>query len=126
MIKDTSSTFKGSVSKPVQSNRKLPRIPMNIVLPTASGGQVELLNYNYEYILVKNTPALEQQPIILLGEDLRLSCEQVGEQQEGASMLYRIRDWQKISTQPSLRNKLFALASSTNQAEVPATQELTA
>ncbi|MGI6402732.1 MAG: glycosyltransferase family 2 protein [Oscillospiraceae bacterium] len=126
VIKDTSSTFKGSVSKPVQSNRKLPRIPMNIVLPTASGGQVELLNYNYEYILVKNTPALEQQPIILLGEDLRLSCEQVGEQQEGASMLYRIRDWQKISTQPSLRNKLFALASSTNQAEVPATQELTA
>lgn len=124
LLKDTSATLKGTVAKPVLSNRKLPRINMDVKLPTGSGKQVELLNYNYEYVLLKNTPELEVTPTILLDKDINLFCEKVEEQQGGASVLYRVRDWEKVSAEPSFREKLFALvkASSleTTQLQQPA------
>ncbi len=125
LVKDTVSTVKGSVGKRMRSNRRLPRIPMHLTLPTADGQPVELLNFNYEYILVKNTPSLQQEMTILWDEDLRLVCEQAERQPNSTTVLYRIRDWQKLSTSPSLRKRLLALIAPPQQAEAPEAQELT-
>ncbi|MGI6169457.1 MAG: glycosyltransferase family 2 protein [Christensenellales bacterium] len=122
--KDTMSTFKGSVSKPVSSNRKLPRIPMNVTLPTASGGQVEIINYNYEYILLNSTPILEEMLTILWDEGLELHCERIGAQQQGASVLYRVENWQELAAMPSFRERVFALSSAEGSSEPPMVQEV--
>jgi len=62
---------------------------------------------------------------ILWDEDLRLVCEQAERQPHSTTVLYRIRDWQKLSTSPSLRKRLLALIAPPQQAEAPETQELT-
>ncbi|MGI6176694.1 MAG: glycosyltransferase family 2 protein [Christensenellales bacterium] len=121
--KDTVSTFKGSVSKPVHSNRKLPRIPMRAALPTADGGQVEIINYNYEYILLNSTPLLGESLTILWEDGLELHCERIGEQQQGASVLYRVQNWQELAAMPSFREQVFALSSAAASTAPPTAPE---
>lgn len=120
---DTVATFKGSTSRQTESNRRLPRIPMNATLSTALGGQVELLNFNYEYILLKSTPTLEDNPIILWGEGMELHCERIGEHQQGASVLYRIQNWQELSSMASFRERTLALTSAGESTAAPAVSE---
>jgi cellulose synthase (UDP-forming) len=109
LLKDISSVFKGRLSKQVLSNRKLPRVPMNVCLPTTRGYQVELLSYNYEYIIVKNVLGLQNKLTILFGNGIYLRCEQIADQQINGGKLFRIQNWKRLSLNPFFRENLFAL-----------------
>lgn len=109
LVEDTATAVKGVVSRQLLSNRKLPRIEMNAILPTADGGEVEILNYNYEYILLKNSPSLKIVTDILLGDEIRLHAIRHGEMEGGSGILYRIENWERVSLEAAFREQLKAL-----------------
>ena len=82
---------------------------MNICLPTTIGRQVELLSYNYEYILVKNTLGLKSKLTILFCSKIYLRCEEVADQKIPGGKLFRIQNWKRLSLNPFFRANLLAM-----------------
>lgn len=88
------------------SNRKLPRIPLNIKVHTMVGESVEIINFNYEYILFKGR--LDDKNInIELGDGLVLKCFKCDRLLVDGNSLYKIDDWKNISNAIDLRELVF-------------------
>lgn len=92
ILKDIAAAVLGLLTKRATSHRKLPRIPTDLVLPTESGQMVELISYNYEYVMVKRKPGLEDDPTILWGDRFLLRCQRVRARHVRGEMLFRIED----------------------------------
>jgi len=109
--KDISSILNGLTRKRVYSNRKLPRIPMNVSLSTADGHEVEIVNFNYEYVLLKKASFLGKEVTILLDGSEAITCIRAGERKNDDSALYMIYNWREISNRPRFREALYQLIS---------------
>lgn len=60
----------------VKSNRKLPRINLNMKVRELNTGEyIEVINYNYEYILIKNSDKEKDELLVNLDEHLNLKCK---------------------------------------------------
>lgn len=85
------------------SNRKLPRIPLKVNVNTTVGNVVEIVNFNYEYILFKGR--LDDKNInIELRDDLVLNCVKCDKSTLKDNTLYRIDNWENISYDEGFRD----------------------
>lgn len=91
------------------SNRKLPRIPVKVNVNTTDGNIVEVVNFNYEYILLKGK--LDDKNINLkLKDDLSLNCSKCDKATAEDNTLYQIENWENISNDESLREMVLSWA----------------
>ena len=95
--------------KHIISNRKLPRIPLKVDVTTTVGNIVEVVNFNYEYVLFKGR--LDDKNInIELRNGLVLKCLKCDESAGEDNTLYRIDDWKKISNNEGFREMVLSWA----------------
>ncbi len=107
-VKDVSSAVKGRISKMHNSNRRLPRIPMNVSVAT-DRGNVVLKDFNYEYATLENSDRGNADGIkLMLPEDLILTLMPVEEN----SNLYKVQSWHEIANDKRLHNFLISKAAS--------------
>lgn len=85
------------------SNRKLPRIPLGVLVRTSEGQSVEIINFNYEYILIRNNNYNQDIMDINLSEDLTLKCKIKSINEENGNRLYHIENWKDISNNIELK-----------------------
>ena len=91
------------------SNRKLPRIPLKLNVNTTVGNIVEIVNFNYEYVLFKGR--LDDKNInIELRDDLVLKCLKCDEYMVEGNTLYKIDDWKNISNDEGFREIVLSWA----------------
>lgn len=94
-LKDLLVFFRRKTAASVMSKRTLPRIALNTSLQTQDGTIVQVMDYNYQYMLLSaNTPVDELD--LNLGNvtlHLRKTEQSVG----GKDYLYEIENWQQIS-----------------------------
>ena len=89
------------------SNRKLPRIPLKVNVSTTIGNIVEVVNFNYEYILFKGK--LDDKNInIELRDDLVLKCLKCDKSTVEDNTLYKIDDWKNISNDERFREMVLS------------------
>lgn len=95
--------------KHIISNRKLPRIPLKVDVTTTVGNIVEVVNFNYEYVLFKGR--LDDKNInIELRNGLVLKCLKCDESAGEDNTLYRIDDWKKFSNNEGFREMVLSWA----------------
>lgn len=91
------------------SNRKLPRINTNQKLILENGQKVQVINFNYEYILFQfeNTTIPESQKFTLNQENgLILECQLI--RKNGKQGLYHIENYRTIATDKALRKVILS------------------
>lgn len=103
-IKDLGVFFRGKTSDSVSSNRKLPRIPLNCTLETSDGSRINVINYNYQYMLLEH-PVSQSEFSVLFG-DQRIVLKKCDQSVGGKEDLYEISDWEKISLSDSIHETL--------------------
>lgn len=102
--------------KPYQFNRKLPRIKLNKKIETTELGSINIINFNYEYLLLKKSGLLipPHKVQILIGNDIILKCdfeknisENKGDIEETSStLLYKVENYKKIAVIPEFQEIL--------------------
>jgi len=102
-IKDVSSAVKGRASKIHNSNRRLPRIPMNVSVMTDKGSAV-LKDFNYEYVSLENSGDNKKGITrLILPEELTLNLIPI----EGYNSLYKVESWRENAKDMRLQKFLF-------------------
>lgn len=104
VIKDISSTIKGYASTNMPSNRKLPRIPVEVVV-NSNAGKMKMNNFNYEYAMLEPESSVKNSAsdiVLSLSEDFKVTCRKV----EGFDHLYLIDDWKSLACDRRLREFL--------------------
>ena len=100
--KDVRSALGGRARRRLGSNRRLPRIPMNVTV-SSSKGPVLMEDFNYEYLRIRRAPDQSTSPTeITLPCDLVLSCMPVANNPG----LYRVENWRSIAGDERLRDFL--------------------
>lgn len=99
-IHDVKANLRGRKSSLTSSNRRLPRMPMNQTVSLKDGGTAILEDFNYEFLRLSASNALPDMVTIVLGDDTQLHCARVKGTQKP---LYRVENWQEISTSAELR-----------------------
>lgn len=101
-IKEIKLNTINRAKKHMISQRKLPRIPVKLNVKTTVGDIVQIINFNYEYVLFKGR--LDDKNInIELRDDLVLKCLKCDESMVGGNTLYKIDDWKNISNNEGFR-----------------------
>lgn len=98
---DLQNNFAARRRENMPSQRKLPRINLYTVTKTTLGHRVRILNYNYEYILIRGEKEILVPELTLcFGADILLQCRQTtGFQEEGqifSNVLYEISNCHEI------------------------------
>lgn len=88
------------------SNRRLPRIPLGVRVNKLNEGTVEIINFNYEYVLIKNTGSEDESMSLNIGNDIILDCKIHHRNISENTILYHIDNWRKISSDIRLREIL--------------------
>ncbi|SCJ40761.1 Cellulose synthase catalytic subunit [UDP-forming] [uncultured Clostridium sp.] len=111
IIKEIRNNISKRLHSQIISNRKLPRIPLNTTLATIDGIPIEIINFNYEYILTKAKKITYDNIKLNIGNDVLLDCSLCSISKNSNTVLYHIDNWKEISSSESLRNNLFKLVS---------------
>ena len=106
-IKEIKLNIINRIKKQRISNRQLPRIPVKINVKTTVGNMVQIVNFNYEYVLLKGK--LEDKNInIELRDDLVLKCLKCDRSAVLGNTLYKIDNWKNISNDERFREILLS------------------
>lgn len=96
--------FKSKTDKTVQSNRKLPRIPIDLAFQTENGEKVKVVDYNYHYITIDgDVPAPSFS--LKFGNAL-LFVKKVDDDKIENQNLYEVENWREISSSNEIRAEL--------------------
>lgn len=87
------------------SNRKLPRVNLGVKVNQVNKEAVEVINFNYQYLLVKNTGREKEELLLDLGDGMILNCR--AHKENNNSILYYIENWKEISLKNNLIDKFY-------------------
>ncbi|WP_294372942.1 glycosyltransferase [uncultured Clostridium sp.] len=84
-------------------NRKLPRIILNKTLNTHEYGDITIINFNYEYMLIKINKAMDNIKI-KISENIELKCRKTNSSHDNKddSILYKISNFKDIAENEEL------------------------
>jgi len=85
-----------------RSNRLLPRIFLNKTVNSAHGEPVTVVDYNYEFILLKGTNQ-KKWVQLLLDNGFQIDCQLDSSKLLSESSLYRISDWKAVAQHAKMR-----------------------
>ncbi|GAA0725541.1 glycosyltransferase [Clostridium malenominatum] len=95
-VKEIRGNIRGRTKSTIVSNRKLPRIPLNVELNTVDGNTVRVVNYNYEYILLETTNIMGNDIQLDLGEGLIVKCVPDTHNPFMDKVLCHIENWKEV------------------------------
>lgn len=107
IVKDFTETINGRTDRLVISNRRLPRIPLDVAVQTVEGRPVTIVNYNYEYLLLKGLDTNSDEVNLNLADGLMLKCLPVREVSFMDGVLCKIDNWEEVSRDRRLKKTLF-------------------
>lgn len=87
----------------VESHRELPRIELNQTFRTLDGKEITVVDYNYHYVALKETPAQDELDVKFGTQILHLSRAK----DVSARVLYEIRNWEEIAVSTENRKNLY-------------------
>lgn len=96
VVKDIMSAVKGYRQSKVMSNRKLPRIPLNMPITTIDGRVCTLIEYNYEYLLLGGLDYNTELKLRIEDEGI-IHCNRVSEKPDKKAVLYHIENWREVA-----------------------------
>ncbi len=91
----------------IMSRRKLPRIDVNRMMRTDSGHQIMLLNFNYEFVLLKLPATLlnEDRINLVVSDKIELKLKMVSSESRGKNFsvqLYSVMNYEEIIDNPQM------------------------
>lgn len=116
IIKEIKLNTINRIKKQRISNRRLPRVPLNLNINTTDGNMVKVVNFNYEYILFEGR--LDDNHInIELNDNLVLKCIKCDKSTIEDNTLYKIDNWKSISSDKGFRPILISWIGAVNNKE---------
>ncbi len=91
------------------SQRKLPRVTIDKLVETVDNGQVKIVNFNYEYVVIKSEGIAPKQMLLKLYQDENLDCEydsRVTSSLSGGKAAYIIKNVRELTQDSQHRNML--------------------
>lgn len=95
IVREIKSNIVERNKEQITSNRKLPRVALNYKISSDDGEELEILNFNYEYIGVKGRAETEKFDLVL-NENLTLKCELYNVNTISKTTLYKISNIDEI------------------------------
>ena len=109
MIKDVKTMYKGLSSKTQIGERRLPRVIINVKLPTDKKQKVYVKDFNYKYITFANADSLPTTFTVMFPDNVKVTCiydEKLNEELKKNVAIYQVKDWEKLAMNENFNSSL--------------------
>lgn len=112
VVSDMKRVFKGLTSTPQRGERRLPRIHLRIPAPTDEAGVVDIVNFNYQFIVVAKKPNLPERLTVRPTNGVSFTCvlDRDFAQNVNSDLdpLYAVENWKDLAVNPVFHDFLMA------------------
>lgn len=114
VVKDIKRMYRGLSKDTKRSERRLPRVDLNISIQAFEVPTVRLVNFNYKYILLRSESSLPEVITLLFPGNIKLSCFKDIKMNQSLdslnrNVMYQLDNWMELAQQPAFHKSLSAL-----------------
>lgn len=105
-ITDLMLIIRGLRAKYRRGERRLPRMDMHVTLASPETGSVDVVNFNYKYLTLKDQKHLPDRLSIYFSDEIRIWCVkdvEISKTRLAHDSLYQIEDWKNLATDSRFR-----------------------